>query len=152
MRKLAIAIAFVLAATRGARADVALGGFLGEPTGLDLKLGLAQHSAIDIVLGWITYRDFGGGPYGHLTYLVTPVVGHGSSVLVPLRLGIGVAVFEPSNDIDVAVRFPLEVGIRFRTAPLEIYGELALKVTLVHPNDNYPDADLDGGIGLRFYF
>lgn len=155
MRKLAITIALALAlgTTGTARADVALGAFLGEPTGLDLKLGLSYHSSLDIVLGWLTYREWDGGAYGHVTYLVTPVVGHGRSVNVPLRLGIGGAVFEQGrDDLNVAARFPLEVGLMFRSAPLEIYGEIALKITFVDPNNNYPFADIDGGIGLRFYF
>jgi hypothetical protein len=153
MRKLAIAIALALATAGTARADVAIGGFFGEPTGLDIKLGLSYHTGLDILLGWLTYREFDGGAYGHVTYLVTPVVGHGDSVLVPLRLGIGAAIFEQGrDDINAAVRFPLEVGLRFRSAPLELYGEIAFKITFVDPNDNYPFADVDGGIGLRFYF
>ncbi len=153
MRKLAITIAIAVATTGTARADVALGAFFGEPTGLDLKIGLAPRSGLDIVLGWLEYNNFDTGGYAHVTYLVTPVVGHGSSVLVPLRLGIGAAVFEQgSNDFNAAVRFPLEVGLRFRSAPLEIYGEIAFKITFVDENNNYPFADIDGGVGLRFYF
>src|SRR5262249_24069771 len=125
---------------------------VGEPTGLDVKLGLGRRSAIDVLLGWYTIRDFGGGGgYGHVTYLLTPLIGHGDSVLVPLRLGIGAAIFGDRNDIDVGVRFPLEIGLRFRSSPLELYGEIALLI-------GFPDADqgafadLQGGLGLRFYF
>jgi hypothetical protein len=134
-----------------ARADFAIGGFLGDPTGLDLKFGVANRSALDILVGWYGYHNqFDYDGYAHLTYLVTPVVGHGDSVIVPLRLGIGVAVFGVTNDVDVGVRFPLEVGLKFRSAPLEIYGELALMLAFVHPN--YSFVDVQGGVGLRFYF
>src|SRR6266567_5837700 len=149
MRKLVIAIALVVATT-SARADVAIGAFFGDPTGLDLKFGLAQRSGLDVLLGWYGFRGLGNGGYAHVTYLVTPIVGHGDSVLVPLRLGIGGAVFGDSNNIDVGVRVPLEVGIRFRRAPLEIYAEIALLVAFVHPR--YDLVDGQGGIGLRFYF
>ena len=98
------------------------------------------------MLGFSTFQD-GRADYGHLTYLVTPVVGHGRSVWVPLRLGIGVAVFDTA-DTNVAVRAPLEVGLMFRSTPLELYGEIALFVPFVRN----ADAELQGGIGLRFYF
>lgn len=145
----AVMLALALAASP-ARADFALGGFFGNPTGIDLKIGVGNRSGLDIVGGWYGARDVGDGYYGHLTYLVTPFVGHGSSVIVPLRLGIGGAVFGGGNDVYVGARFPLEVGIRFRSAPLEIYGELALMLVFVHPHGELVDGQ--GGIGLRFYF
>lgn len=145
----------ILAAAAPSHADVGLGVFVGEPLGLDVKIDLQRRSALDLVLGGSTYRD-GRGPYGHLTYLVTPVRGNGSSVLVPLRLGIGVAVFDQGgkfgDDLNIAARVPLEVGFVFRSTPLELYLEVAVKLTLLDEHDNHPLADLDGGVGLRFYF
>lgn len=152
MRKLALLIVLAIAAP--AHADVGLGLFVGEPTGLDLKIGLSPRSGLDILFGWDTYRD-NRDHYGHLTYLLTPVVGHGSSVIVPVRIGIGMAIYDDGsfdNGTNVAVRVPVEIGLRFRSVPLEIYGEVALKATFIDPNNNDPDVDLDGGIGLRFYF
>lgn len=152
MRKLALLTVLAIAAP--AHADVGLGLFVGEPTGLDLKLGLSPRSGLDILFGWDTYRD-NRDHYGHLTYLLTPVIGHGESVLVPVRIGIGVAIYDDGsfdNGTNVAARVPVEIGLRFRTVPLEIYGEVALKATFIDPNNNDPDVDLDGGIGLRFYF
>src|SRR5262249_39849941 len=130
MRKLVLIACLLVSST--ARADFALGGFLGDPTGLDLKFGIANRSSLDLLVGWYGYhRGFDYDGYAHLTYLVTPIVGQGSSVLVPLRLGVGVAVFGVTNNVDVGVRFPLEVGLRFRSAPLEIYGEIALMLAFV---------------------
>lgn len=151
MRRLVIVIA-MLCAARTARADFGIGGFFGDPTGLDIKLGLAPRSGLDLLVGWRDgYRYVGDGGYVHLTYLVTPLVAHGDSVLVPLRLGIGGCVFGPDgNNINVGVRFPLEVGLRFRRAPLEIYGEIALLVAFLHPR--YDVVQGQGGLGIRFYF
>lgn len=152
MRILALLVVLVIAAP--ARADVGLGVFVGEPTGVDLKLGLSHRSGLDLVLGWDTYHD-NHDHYGHLTYLVTPFVGVGESISVPLRLGIGGAIYD-DGDFDrgtnVAVRVPLQIGLRFRRSPIEIYGEVALKLTFIDENDNNDTVDLDGGIGLRFYF
>lgn len=149
----ALALAAVAHSSAPARADVGLGLFVGEPFGLDLKLDLQPRSALDILLGATTFRD-GRANYGHLTYLITPVVGRGRSVLVPLRLGVGGAFYDGGGDfadeVNLAVRLPLQVGLRFRSSPLELYGEIALKVTFYDEYDNNGDAiDLDGGIGLR---
>jgi hypothetical protein len=155
MRKLlpaTLVLGIVLAArATPARADFGLGLFLGDPTGLDVKIGLGNRSGLDLVLGFDTYRD-GRGSYGHLTYLVTPLVAHGSSVLVPIRLGIGGAVYGTRNDLDFAVRAPFELALRLRSAPLEFYGEIALAFTLFDPGDNDLRIDLQGGLGFRVFF
>ena len=144
-----VILAAVAAAPRAARAEggVGLGVFVGDPFGLDLKVDLQRRSALDVVIGVNTIRD-GRTDYGHLTYLVTPVIGHGRSVLVPLRIGIGVAVFDVRDRVNVGVRAPLEVAFMFRSAPIELYGEIALLVPFIYN----VDADLQGGIGFRIYF
>jgi len=158
MRTLVVLLALAVASP--ASADVGVGFFLGEPTGLDLKLGLGRRSALDVLVGYYSGYDdgrhFDDGAYVHVTYLVTPVVGRGRSVLVPLRLGIGAAVFDDAGRFDdhlhVAVRAPLEVALVFKKVPLELYFEVALKATVVDRDDHHRFLDLDGGIGLRFYF
>jgi hypothetical protein len=134
-----------------ARADFGLGLFLGDPTGIDFKIGLSNRSGLDLLIGFDRLGD-GRIGYGHLTYLVTPVVGHGDSVLVPLRIGIGGAIYGPSNDVGFAIRAPIELALRLRRSPLEFYGELALAFVLV---DRYRDdlyVDLQGGVGFRVFF
>lgn len=154
MRKLVIVAMLIgLAWPRSARADAGIGLFVGKPIGLDLKLDLRRHSALDMVFGWTTVRD-ATAEYFHLTYLVTPVVGHGESVLVPLRFGIGGALYDDGaffRDANLAVRVPLEIGLRFRRTPIEVYGEIALEVTFIDTNDNNETVDMQGGIGLRFF-
>lgn len=49
----------------------------------------------------------------------------------------------------MAVRAPLQIGIMFHGAPLELYGEVALKLALLDANDNNDDVDLDGGSKIR---
>jgi len=155
-RKLVI-IATLLFATAPARAEVGIGAFFGEPTGIDFKLDLARRSALDILVGYYSHFEHYNtdGAYGHVTYLVQPLVATGESVYVPLRLGIGFAIFDQSGrfneDLNMAARVPFEVGLRLRNTPLEIYLEIALKLTFYDQNDNHPVTDLDGGIGLRFY-
>jgi hypothetical protein len=142
-----IAFAALVARPAAARADVGLGLFLGEPTGIDLTLGLSGRSGLDLLLGWNTFRD-GRVGYGHVTYLVTPVVGHGDAVTVPLRLGIGGALYGPGDDLTFGIRAPLELGLRLRRTPIEFYGEIALAIIFF---DNV-DTDIQGGVGFRIYF
>lgn len=154
MRKLLpttlVVLGIVAARPAPARADFGLGLFLGEPTGLDLKFGLGNRSSLDVLLGFTSFRE-GRGGYGHLTYLVTPLVGQGESVTVPLRLGIGAALYGFSDNVHVAIRAPLEIGLRMRRTPLEFYGEVALALVLFDPGDALR-LDVQGGLGFRVFF
>jgi hypothetical protein len=146
----------VVAAPGAARAGgVGLGLFVGEPFGLDLKVDVQSRSSLDLVFGFDTVQR-GRAHYGHLTYLVSPLIGRGRSVVVPLRIGIGAAVYDGGggffDETNVAVRAPLELGFMFRSAPVELYGEVAIKVTFIDGGDNDPTVDADGGIGFRIYF
>jgi hypothetical protein len=154
MRTLILAALVVIATPTAARADIGIGLFVGEPLGVDLKIDLERRQALDILFGAVSVRDgYRDESYGHLTYLVTPLVGHGRSVLVPLRLGIGVAMFGfTEGDVNIAARAPFELALLFRHAPMEIYGEVALKLTFVRADNGDVVLDTDGGIGLRFYF
>ena len=155
MRKLlqtTVVFGLVVVAARAtpARADVGLGLFLGDPTGLDLKVGLDVRSGLDIVLGFTRLATNSDG-YGHVTYLVTPLVAQGDAVTVPLRLGIGAAVFGDRNDLSFAVRAPFELGLRLRRTPLEFYGEIALALAFIDPQNDL-ELELQGGGGFRLYF
>ena len=158
IRKIAVFVLFLAMTGGAARADVGLGIFLGQPTGFDAKIGIDNRSGIDLLLGWDTYQDSGHSDYAHVTYLLTPFVGRGRSVLVPFRIGLGLAVYDAyyyrnqfGDGLNAAVRLPIELGLRFRSVPLEIYGELALRVNFVRADDRYHRSYLDGGIGIRFY-
>lgn len=154
MRTWIIAALLIIATPTAARADLGIGLFVGEPLGLDVKIDLSHRQSLDFVFGVASIRngerDYS---YGHLTYLLTPFVGHGRSVLVPLRIGIGGAVYGVvEGDVGIAARAPLELGIMFRRTPLEIYLEIALTLSLLSSNDAEVELGSAGGIGLRFYF
>jgi hypothetical protein len=154
MRKLALALLVIVAAHAPARAEsIGIGLFVGEPLGFDLKIDLQRRSALDIVVG-ATSIDDGRISYAHLTYLYTLGVGRGRTVRLPIRLGIGGAFYGITEDfVGIAARVPLQLGIRFRRSPLEIYGEIAFVLQLYSEgNGDDVDPDLDGGVGLRIYF
>lgn len=157
MKKLVLVAALAIAGTAStpARADVSLGLMFGEPTGIDLKFGIDRWSALQVFWGyydwWADYR----GMYTHLTYLFTPFVGHGRSVIVPFRFGLGVAFYGTgayNDDINIAARLPLEVALKFRRAPLELYGELSFQLTFFDDHNDNNFFDVMGGAGLRVYF
>ena len=52
MRKAIVIALLCVASTAWADQGVGIGLFVGEPLGLDLKLGLGYRSNLDIVLGW----------------------------------------------------------------------------------------------------
>src|SRR5512146_1408128 len=111
MRKLLVIAALVAAAPAHADNGLALGLLVGEPTGLDLKLGLGYRSSLDLLFGWDTIRD-GRDHYAHITYLATLARARGRTVDVPIRLGLGAAIYDDgsfNNGINLAVRAPLEI-------------------------------------------
>jgi hypothetical protein len=157
---LAILVACALVgATRPAHADgVGVGVVIGEPTAFTIKVDLKRRTALEIALGVESFDDDRGrGPYLHLEFLAALFVAKGESVLVPFRLGIGGAIYDDNgadfgDDVEVAARAPFQVAFQFRSSPVELYLEIALKLIVVDDNDNDEFLDLDGGIGFRIYF
>lgn len=149
------ALAVTAVASAPAQADVGLGVFIGEPIGVNLKVDLDRRSSLDLLFGATSARKTRSN-YGHVSYLVAPVIGHGRRVSIHLRLGLGVALFDDDNgfadEVNVAVRTPLQIGWVFRRVPLEIYAEAALKLNLIDSGDDLQFLDLDAGAGVRLLF
>jgi hypothetical protein len=151
----AVILVALVVAPQTARAEFGVGLFVGQPLGVTFKADLKRSTALEILLGESSWRD-NRGEYGHLTFLATPFRARGNSVIIPFRLGIGVAIYDDrggnfGDDINIGVRAPFQVAFRFRN-PLELYFELSLLFTFLDENDNRETVDLDGGVGLRFYF
>jgi len=145
----------VIAAPTPAHAGVGLGVFFGEPLGVTLKIDLKKKTALEVLVGVDDYDDDRGRDgYAHLTFLASPFVAKGESVLIPFRLGIGAAVYDDGGDDDInfAVRAPFEVAFQFRTTPIEIYLELSLAFVFLDDEGRDDHLDVGGGIGFRFYF
>jgi hypothetical protein len=130
------------------RGDFGLGAIVGEPTGVSAKWWLTDRTAIDAAAAW----SFGGRDSFHLhgDYLfhmfdVFPV----EKGEMPFYFGVGGRVKFREDDRDrVGVRGPVGVAYRFADLPLELFAEVA-PVLDVAPRTRL---DLNGGIGIRYYF
>ncbi len=140
-------------AQAGQRDKVGLGIILGDPSGITYKNYFNSKNALDATVGW-TFR-YDGGLYLHADYLwhnydLFQDMDEDMSVrkgLVGFYYGIGGRVFL-SSDSNLGVRVPVGVNYLFENDPLEIFLEIAPTLDLVPSTE----ADVSGGIGIRYYF
>jgi hypothetical protein len=149
-----------------------LGIMLGAPTGLSGKYYLGADTALDFGIGTIYgYRDR-RGLHVHADYLWHPLVlASADAFEMPLYFGVGGRLLRGNrcyrydrNRCDyyyrdytaLGVRAPLGIALDFNNVPLDIFFELALVLDfLVDRDSRYDDAfylDLNGAVGVRFYF
>ena len=129
-----------------------------QPTALSLELKLSPATALDFAIGLNDFDD-GDGAYFHFDYLVYLAdLARGGSVAVPFYLGVGLALwdyddrFDNNDNLNGALRIPFGLAIAFRTAPVQIFAELALRLQFIDENKNDDNVDLTGAIGFRIYF
>jgi hypothetical protein len=156
LRNVLVALGFLLVGAR-ARAGgpdgkvFGIGVCLPEPSAFTIEVYLSHATAIDFAVGWDTFSDKNG--YGHFDYLVYPLdLARSGTVSVPFYLGLGAWLREVHNDLDFGVRVPLGLAINFHNAPLQIFGELAVKILIASAYDPEGRVDLDGDVGFRLYF
>ena len=149
------------AAGRSFRANktFGLGVMLGAPSGLSGKYYMTQDTALDFGLG--VYHRFGhrDGLHAHADFLWHPVSLLGTPAFeLPLYFGLGARIWdhdEYRNDYreetHVGVRAPLGIIFDFNRIPLDIFLELAMVIDIV-VDDDHSYADLNGALGVRYYF
>lgn len=134
-----------------------LGLMLGAPTGLSGKYFLSSDNALDFGIGGIRYYRGRDGLHLHLDYLWHPV----SLVSVPefelpLYFGVGGRIFDFEDDNDDAfafgVRAPIGIAFDLTNVPLDIFFELALVIDFFSGYRDDLGVDLNGAIGVRYYF
>jgi hypothetical protein len=156
MRYLLCTVLVVLTFAPAARAygpqgrSVGIGVMLPEPTGFTLEAYLSRNTALDFAIGWNTFDERHG--YGHVDYLVLPFdLSRGGSLSVPFYLGIGAFLFD-AGDAFFGARVPFGLALNLRRAPLQFFGEVALRVLLIAPGDPPRRIDVDGAVGFRIFF
>lgn len=135
------------AAQPGNRGDLGLGLIIGEPTGVTGKYWLSTKTAIDGAMAW----NFGDDDRfqihaDHLWHIDVPSM-HVPSGRVPFYVGGGVGVIAGKHSEGV-FRIPLGLTWLSSDAPIEVFAEIVPVVEFAPDTD----ADLNGGIGIRYYF
>jgi len=136
---------------RADRGDFGVGLIVGRPTGLTGEYWLSDRTAIDMALGLDLFdgRHF----YAHADFLfVLPNLLGGGSVELSPYLGPGVYIADRGSKNDdrlgLGVRVPFGLSLDFTRAPLQLFIEIAVSVSLV-PG---VDAGVGGAGGFRYYF
>jgi len=123
-----------------------LGVILGEPTGLNCKVWQSDYVAYDAALAWSFGND--GNVHIHVDYLL-----HNYKLIrtannyTPIYYGIGARI-KSQDDVVLGVRFPLGIDFRSRRIPIDIFIEIVPAFNVIPETE----LDLEGGIGVRYYF
>jgi len=149
MRAARLVVLLAVLWTVPARADsgqFGLGLIVGQPTGITGAYDLSDKSAIDAAVGLALFdgRDF----YVHVEYLYTPfTLVHGGDLDLSAYLGIG-GWLVAAGDAVIGVRAPFGLSLDFNTAPIQIFAEASVLVSLV------PEVrgTVRGAAGFRYYF
>ncbi len=164
MRRMLLVLPFLLAPAL-ARADhpFGFGLMLGAPTGLSAKLYLSQPMALAFGLGYEPCCRYYHGLHIHTDMLWHPaIITRQPSFVMPFYLGVGVRLLEHSNapypyddHWHIGVRVPFGILMDFPQVQLDVFLEIAVVIDLFYTG-SYPDdhdrADLNGAIGVRYYF
>ena len=132
---------FLLAALAAApaSAQISIGGQVGDPTGLSLKLG-SGRGALAIGVGW----DLDDSVKGEVHYLLSNQ--RLRNTRSPVYVFYGPGAFIDANDNRTRAGISLGIGLEaLLTRDIELYGLLSPRLQLT---DN-TDFEVGGGVGLR---
>jgi hypothetical protein len=141
-----------LSETASAREGIGFGIVGEDPSGLTLKLGLSQQTALDLRLG-LGFR-FDNAFLFQANYLVNIVdFSRNSNFDLPLYVGVGgtLFVFHANNGVDfigINGRIPIGLDLELRNVPIDFFAEIAPQVALVPGLA----VGIDGAAGVRFFF
>lgn len=124
-----------------AQGQIGIGGQIGEPTGLTLKLA-TPFTTFDAAAEW----DFGDYIFvqGHVILSERRVPGTSADV----RYFYGPGVFLGANDsADTAFGLSGNLGVSYYSGAIEIFAQVTPRMGLV-PDSKF---DVGGAAGLRFY-
>lgn len=144
---------FLLVQTSFAREEYQLGVILGAPTGISGKMGLGNNRSIDAALAYSLDDEY--SLEFHADYLIENAHAFHLNAPNPIMLFFGIgarmAVIDKGRhdgDIALGPRAPIGLNYKMVNPNLEFFGELALCLDIVPDTD----ADLEGGLGLRYRF
>ena len=143
--RILVILVVISLSTTYAQKSFGLGIILGEPTGLSAKLWASSANAFDFGAAW----SFKGS--GHMLLQADYVWHSGlsktSSGKFALYYGIGGRIIF-SNDPTVGARIPIGLDYIFSSTPIDIFAEVVPILDLIPSTD----FEVNGGIGIRFWF
>ena len=132
------------------------GILLGDPSGLTIKQWLNASNAFDVHVAF----DFTDEAFtllaDYLFHFDAFRLKSRAQVDLPLYVGIGGKLLVDANDnkknndaaVGLGVRIPIGIAVLFKQAPLEIFVEIAPGLSVIPATS----AEIDGGLGIRYYF
>ena len=137
----------LLSATAAAQAppgDTGLGGQIGDPSGVTLKLYQRPGFAFDFLAAWDLDRFFFVN--AHALY-ERPIPD--SPLRYYLGPGVVVGVNEgPDEENDAVIGVSGQFGVNFFVDQFEVFLQLTPRLNVIPDTDGH----IGGGVGLRYYF
>lgn len=149
MRKVIVVFIHLVALSTISRAQdrgFGIGVLLGEPTGLSGKAWVSGRNAIDVGLAY-SFRSKGYF-HVHADYLWHFPDVIQSTERFPLYAGIGGRIATGKGGGLFGVRIPLGIAFWMRSAPIEVFLEVAPILDLAPATEFSANA----GLGARFFF
>ena len=124
--------------------ELGLGLVVGDPTGLTVKYWMNSINAFDVSLGF--EGDF--SLHGDYLWHGWKAFPQPSSGRLAALVGVGAGVRDSGDDTHLGIRVPIGANYLLEPHPIELFVELVPVMELT------PDfkGNVDGGIGVRFYF
>jgi hypothetical protein len=146
-----IAIVIVMVATPALAAEYktfGIGVIAGEPTGITGKYMLNDTNGIDAGVGWKTSGDSEFHIYADYLFHIHDLIKVKKGAL-PVYVGGGLRwVDRDKKDNKFGFRIPVGLEYLFDNVALGAFAELVPVLNLTPDTD----FDLEGGVGIRFYF
>lgn len=123
--------------------DVGVGGQVGDPSGVTLRLYGHARFVYDVLGAWDLDRFFFLNVHGLIEHPF-----ESSDLNVFYGPGLLLGVEEHRRDEEVVLGISANVGVNYYVERFEVYVQLTPRIHLV------PDTrgNVGGGIGLRYYF
>lgn len=129
--------------------DIGVGFMVGEPTGLSFKSWTGGNNALDLGVAWSLGRyDAINIHADYLWHNYEVIGGDVDSGSLPLYYGIGGRVILAENDAILGARVPVGLNYLFEDSPIGLFIEVA-PIFNIAPSTDF---DVDGGVGIRYYF
>ena len=146
-----VAVIIIMLATPALAAEYktfGIGVVAGEPTGITGKYMLNDSNGIDAGVGWKTSGDSEFHIYADYLFHIHDLIKVKKGAL-PVYIGGGLRWVDRENrDNKFGIRVPVGLEYLFDNVSLGAFAELVPVLNLTPDTD----FDLEGGIGIRFYF